>query len=797
MIYSSTLAQKGVFGFRLGPFHSGASGQLTEPGVGLSPRTAQYGLGLGRACWELIILAAVAVGCAPPQQPLTESPEPAGPSSTAPAASGSGASSSSGLAGGAAAPQAARQNPPELLDLPAVTVPIGPAVQVPVRIQRSGNAGQAPIEVKGLPEGLTARSDPIADGQSQGLIELTATEPLGAEDRTFALDVAVRVGSHTLTKQLQVTVPRLVLPAFAPMSAVVLAPGERKTVKVSIQRNGVTGALSLAAEAPEKISAQVTSIPDGADSTEVTVQAAADAREGSHRVTLKIPLHGRSVVGSLPVQVERFAFRIRSFMAVVVKPGEQKSVKIPIERRSYQGTIRLQVQHLPQGVTVAPVEVPPGAHEAEIVLVAAPQAEEQVRSVVVTAEGGGTVQSDAMVVRVSYGETGFLPREIVFDPNKAPLLRRGSFGGRLDTKSKQALLKAYGGTDESEAAVLRGLRWLAAHQMADGGWSLKHYHEGLPECDCHTAFEDEVDDNDIAATALAILPMLGAGITHKGAPEEPAALAEFQDAVEKGLIYLMSKQNKDAKSTNHGYFGGGMYAHALATMAMCEAYGLSRDDRLRIPTQVAVKYLADSQHAEGGWRYGRGAPGDLSVTSWVFFAIRSAQSAGLPWPRTTLQKAEKFVTTCAAGPQEAPLTRYAYLPGEKDRLSMTAAGLLTRQFLGWPQNDNNLITGCRYVAQHMPDESSSQLGPIYFYHYATQLLHNMEGPEFDLWNHRMREHLLRTQETGGHRRGSWDPSGADHGKRGGRIYATSMALLTLEVYYRHLPYYRRVVTGAQ
>jgi hypothetical protein len=61
----------------------------------------------------------------------------------------------------------------------------------------------------------------------------------------------------------------------------------------------------------------------------------------------------------------------------------------------------------------------------------------------------------------------------------------------------------------------------------------------------------------------------------------------------------------------------------------------------------------------------------------------------------------------------------------------------------------------------------------------------------------MREHLIRTQETGGHRRGSWDPSGADHGKRGGRIYATSMALLTLEVYYRHLPAYRRVMTGVR
>ena len=68
----------------------------------------------------------------------------------------------------------------------------------------------------------------------------------------------------------------------------------------------------------------------------------------------------------------------------------------------------------------------------------------------------------------------------------------------------------------------------------------------------------------------------------------------------------------------------------------------------------------------------------------------------------------------------------------------------------------------------------------------------MEGPNFDLWNHRMREHLIRTQEKTGHKAGSWNPQGTDYGARGGRMYATSMALLTLQVYYRHLPMYRPI-----
>lgn len=731
-------------------------------------------------------------GCAQPQTP-TAPPTPA--SATSESATPPGASNTAATP--TPAPTTPASPPPQLADFAPITAPVGITVQVPVKIERSGHAGNVTLEVQRVPQGLTVRTSPIADGQNQGQLELTAAEPLGDQDRSFDVDVTMRLGSHAVSKPLHITVPRLVLPAFLPANPVVMAPGQSKTVNISLERNGMTGVLALTASAPAKVTAQVSSVPDGTNTAELTVTAASDAPEGKHTVQVKLQAYGREVTLDVPVQLERFAFRIRSFMAVTVKPGEQKQVRIPVERRSYQGEVRVEIHKLPPGVTAEPVVVPPSAGEAVVTLTAAANAEEQVRSVVVTAEGGGTMQTDSMVVRVSHGQTGFLPREIEFNPDLAPLLRRGSIGGRLDSKSKQALLRAYGGTEESEAAVLRGLKWLMAHQMADGGWSLKNYHEGLVECDCHTEFENEVDDNDIAATALALLPMLGAGISHRTAPQEPRELADFRPVVGKGITYLISKQNKDPKSPDHGSFGGGMYAHALATMAVCEAYGLSRDEQLKIPAQTAVKFLAGAQHAEGGWRYSRGAAGDLSVTSWVFFAIRSAQAAGLPWPRTAMEKAEKFVTSCAAGPSDAPLTRYAYLPGEKDRPSMTAAGLFTRQFTGWTQDDPNLVAGCRYVANNMPPESSDKLGPIYFYHYATQLLHNLEGPEFDLWNHRMREHLIRTQETGGHRRGSWDPSGADHGKRGGRIYATSMALLTLEVYYRHLPAYRRVMTGVR
>ena len=83
---------------------------------------------------------------------------------------------------------------------------------------------------------------------------------------------------------------------------------------------------------------------------------------------------------------------------------------------------------------------------------------------------------------------------------------------------------------------------------------------------------------------------------------------------------------------------------------------------------------------------------------------------------------------------------------------------------------------------------------MYYSYYATQVMHHFGGPAWKEWNEKMREGLLAEQDKGtGPMNGSWTAVGdVLHIKNsGGRLMQTSLCLLTLEVYYRHLPLYYR------
>ncbi|HQU46784.1 MAG TPA: hypothetical protein PK867_28530, partial [Pirellulales bacterium] len=134
--------------------------------------------------------------------------------------------------------------------------------------------------------------------------------------------------------------------------------------------------------------------------------------------------------------------------------------------------------------------------------------------------------------------------------------------------------------------------------------------------------------------------------------------------------------------------------------------------------------------------------------------------------------------------------RYSYLPRQKEgkELTTSAVGLLCRMYTGWPVERPALQKGISYLAQEGPSLLGEHAN-IYYNYYATQVMHHNGGERWHVWNERMRDFLVATQATQGHESGSWY-FGGGQARKGGRLYVTAMAIMTLEVYYRHLPLYR-------
>ena len=340
-------------------------------------------------------------------------------------------------------------------------------------------------------------------------------------------------------------------------------------------------------------------------------------------------------------------------------------------------------------------------------------------------------------------------------------------GGGLAGRSAEArgqLAIDGGGTPQSEEAVERGLRWLAAHQLEDGSWHFDH------RAVCQQCRHTGSEASTTGATALALLPFLGAGYTHQRD-------SEHREVVEKGLYYLGSRM----LVTPHGgdLREGTMYAQGIATIALCEAYAMTGDQALRPYAESAIKFVQYAQDKKGGgWRYTPGQPGDTTVLGWQLMGLKSGILANLEVRSSGFSLAEHFLN----GVQTNSGAGYGYQTPKREATT-TAVGLLCRMYTGWRRDHTPLGRGVEFLGKLGPSKDN-----MYFNYYATQVLHHYDGPTWYQWNHKMREQLIATQATRGHESGSWY-FGGGHAETGGRLYNTAMAVMTLEVYYRYMPLY--------
>ncbi len=333
-------------------------------------------------------------------------------------------------------------------------------------------------------------------------------------------------------------------------------------------------------------------------------------------------------------------------------------------------------------------------------------------------------------------------------------------------------------------AVASGLRWLAQHQSVDGRWSAAAFMAQDPP----GAATDGAGKSrhDVGVTGLAMLALLGDGNTMRVGP--------YRDQIKRSAKWL--RDNQDAKT---GLFGPATtrdfaHGHAVASLAMIEAYGLSEYKLLRKYAQRSVNYLQKHRDPAGVWGYrpGGGA-GDTVITTWALMASDAARTFKLDvdekarrdvaawYEQVTHPRTGIAGYTKRGEPSSRPDGLAVRFPPEHTQ-ALTASVLYGWHLLGHTAMDQPIMAAAADRVFRTPPVWNEEAGTIdfYYWYFGTLAMQCTGGPQWEKWSERISTTLLEHQRQDGSFAGSWDPVGA-WGSEGGRVYATAMAVLTLLV----------------
>ncbi|MDP6631228.1 MAG: terpene cyclase/mutase family protein [Kiritimatiellia bacterium] len=341
---------------------------------------------------------------------------------------------------------------------------------------------------------------------------------------------------------------------------------------------------------------------------------------------------------------------------------------------------------------------------------------------------------------------------------KSPVIMRGIVGNRSPGMRGKAM-GMYGGSEITEGAVMRALRWLKSKQQSDGSWP----------------------KTKPAMTSLALLTFLAHG-------ETPAS-EEFGPTVEKAIRWLVD--NQDASGMFAGRDGHN-YSHPIATYALCEAYALTKVPMIKYAAEKALEIVIKGQHPSGGWDYNckQTERDDTSYMGWCVQALKAAKMGGIEHP-----KLDDAMKLAIKGMQKNshPQGGFGYTGPQQGGL--TGVGVLCMQFLG-AANEGECRRGLEYLNQAATFKWREPWGrsPVYYWYYVTQAKFHAGGSTWDEWNRQFAMELVRNQTImkgaadDGKDMGYWtSPAKGEYTGGNGEIMDTCLCTLQLEVYYRYLP----------
>jgi squalene cyclase len=350
-----------------------------------------------------------------------------------------------------------------------------------------------------------------------------------------------------------------------------------------------------------------------------------------------------------------------------------------------------------------------------------------------------------------------------------PLLNRretlrtlgGALAGAALCQGMGRRAEAAKGDPKWDAAIEKGLRWVAKSQSSLGHWTAGGY--------------------PTAMTALAGTALVASGSTTIQGP--------YAKNIRKTVDYLLSPQKLrpngligDPQTDNRYTYGHG-FSMLLLSQVLGEEEDEDRRKELVAALEKACDFSAKAQTPSGGWGYVSAKDGNNfdegSTTITQVQGLRGCRNAGIVVPAEVIDNAKEYIYGCR-NPDGG--ISYSSRNRGSSRPAITAAALATLYNAGDYDSKYvpEMLEYCKKNLQNLSEGPNSFGHWHYTYLYYSQVVYRQGNKEWEPFRDKLYSHILKEQQADG----SWNGNI-------GQIYVTACNLIMLQLDKAYLPIYQR------
>jgi len=300
-----------------------------------------------------------------------------------------------------------------------------------------------------------------------------------------------------------------------------------------------------------------------------------------------------------------------------------------------------------------------------------------------------------------------------------------------------------------DTAIADGLAWLATTQDSDGSWDAAKW--GAKQ------------EHTVGVTALSLLAFL--------AEDSGPVKNAHAETIDRGVRYLVGQQDAG------GRFGpvcdNSMYNHGMATVAILKYLRTDHDQDLKPAADSAVNFICKAQKESGGWSYSSESAreANTSISIWQLQSLMLAESLGRTDLAPRIDRSLVWLRGMVDGSGRMGYSRTGESPDGHDTL--TAAGILC--LLG--RDSSRTKQMIKALEQAVAGQGKTL--DYYRWYFLTHALKTSNDDVSKIAVGQLQQTLIAQQSRTGPGAGSWETDDR-WSSAGGRIYATSMAVLALE-----------------